>query len=222
MRAFYPNTETIIFAEHFGSDGIAKGEAGYDQKCDELRGFVFEPIRAYLASEWEAAGLTAKDLNECTQSQMSGHYFTRTQWALPTAEKYKLMQERANEHLSREYEDLRREYEDLRREYEDLRREYEDLRRPFNATESRPYTDVWDFKTVQDYPGKHPCEKPLQMIEHIIQTSSREGAMVLDCFAGSGVVGRACRSFKREAILCEVDRRWYDRMTQELSQGRMF
>ncbi len=37
MRVYYPNTERIIFAEHYGADNKAKGEAGYGAKCDELR-----------------------------------------------------------------------------------------------------------------------------------------------------------------------------------------
>ena len=40
LRAFFPASETIIFAEHYGADNAAKGEAGYVQRCDELRGFV--------------------------------------------------------------------------------------------------------------------------------------------------------------------------------------
>jgi len=96
LRAYYPNTERIIFAEHFSADNMAKGEAGYVAKCDELRGFVFEPLRAYLAGEWERAGLTSKDANTATNSQMAGHYLSRVQWTLPTDEKYKQLQEYAN------------------------------------------------------------------------------------------------------------------------------
>jgi site-specific DNA-methyltransferase (adenine-specific) len=210
-RSFFPNNERIIFAEHYGADNIAKGEAGYVAKCDDLRGFVFEPLRAYLDGERERAGITPRQVNEYTKTQMAGHWFTRVQWALPTAKHYAAMRElfhlRGNWQentragfLRREYEDLRREYEDLRREYEDLRREYEDLRRPFSVTADVPYTDVWTFPTVQHYKGKHPCEKPLAMMEHIIRASTRPGAVVLDCFAGSGVTGQACRNLGREFI----------------------
>ena len=51
LRAPFPASETIIFAEQFGADNMAKGEAGYGANCDELRGFVFEPLRAYLDGE---------------------------------------------------------------------------------------------------------------------------------------------------------------------------
>jgi site-specific DNA-methyltransferase (adenine-specific) len=209
MRTFFPESEYIVFSEHYGADNIAKGEAGYVAKCDELRGFVFEPLRAYIAGEWQRAGLTARDANAATGTQMAGHYLTQTQWALPTEANYEKLRHYANrnggEYLRREYEDLRREYEDLRREYEDLRREYEDLRRPFSVTAEVPYTDVWTFPTVQHYKGKHPCEKPLAMMEHIVRASTRPGAAVLDCFAGSGSTGVACRRLGRDFVGIELD-----------------
>lgn len=221
LRSFFPQTEAIIFAEHYNSDNYAIGSAGYVAKCDELRGFVFEPLRAYIAGEFERAGMLTTEGKiaanvACGFSASSGgmasrHYFSQSQWQLPTQQHYEAMRQLLNQ-SGGNY---------LRREYEDLRREYEDLRRPFNASDKRPYTDVWDFATVQDYPGKHPCEKPLRMMEHIIETSSREGATVLDCFAGSGVVGEACRNFGRKAILCEVDEKWARKIKARMKQRRL-
>jgi site-specific DNA-methyltransferase (adenine-specific) len=223
-RIWFPQTERIIFAEHYGADNIAKGEAGYVSKCDELRGFVFEPLRAYLDCERARSGLTVRQVAEAFQHKsgsrtvtgMAGHWFGQVQWALPTLENYEWLREllhlRGNWEqnaregfLRREYEDLRREYEDLRREYEDLRREYEDLRRPFSVTADVPYTDVWTFPTVQHYKGKHPCEKPLAMMKHIIRASTRPGAVVLDCFTGSGATGEACLNLGRQFIGIEKD-----------------
>ena len=42
LRSFIPLSERIIFAEHFGADNNAKGEAGYIAACDNLRGFVLQ------------------------------------------------------------------------------------------------------------------------------------------------------------------------------------
>ena len=213
QRSFFPVSEAIIFAEHKGADNMAKGEARYAAKCDELRGFVFEPLRAYLAAERDRAGFTGATVDAAfriktgnPKSGMAGHWFGRVQWALPTAENYVWLRELFGVgFLRREYEDLRREYEDLRREYEDLRREYEDLRRPFNVSADVPYTDVWSFPTVGRRVGKHPCEKPLAMMEHIITASSRPGAVVLDPFMGSGVTGEAALRHGRQFIGIEAD-----------------
>jgi site-specific DNA-methyltransferase (adenine-specific) len=96
----------------------------------------------------------------------------------------------------------------LKREYEDLKREYEDLRRPFYATPNSPYTDVWEFPTVNTYPGKHPAEKPLAMIRHIVRTSSRPDAVVLDPFIGSGTTAEAAVLEGRHFIGGDFDMHW--------------
>jgi site-specific DNA-methyltransferase (adenine-specific) len=233
LRNWWPTSERIIFAEHYGADNMAKGEAGYAAKCDELRGFIFEPLRAYIVGEFERAGLDAKKIAEVlgvSKTMVSQHYLSSSQWGLPTAEKYNKLREYANrnggEYLGREYEDLRREYEDLRREYEDLRREYEDLRRPFNVTSDVPYTDVWTFKTVQAYDGKHVCEKPLALMEHIILASTRPGAIVFDPFMGSGSTGHAAVINGRSFVGCEMDADHFKSASQRINnaaaQTRLF
>ena len=195
------------------------GEQQYIEASDDLRGFIFEPLRAYLASEWERAGLTRADADAATSSFMSGHYLSQVQWMLPTREKYHQLRDYANNH-NHGGEYLRREYEDLRREYEDLRREYEDLRRPFAVTADVPYTDVWTFPTVSAYPSKHPCEKPQAMMEHIIRASSRERAMVLDCFMGSGNVGRAALALGRSFIGIELAEHWHSIACQRIAAAQ--
>ena len=201
LRAFFPASESIIFAEHVGADSAAKGEAGYVQRCDELRGFVFEPLRKYLDDERIKSGVSKKQIECATSTQMCSHWFTQSQWAMPTQKHYETMRALFNQSGGDLY---------LRREYEDLRREYEDLRRPFSVTPDVPYTDVWDFPTVQFYKGKHPCEKPLALMEHIITASSRPGDVVLDPFCGSGVTGIAARKHNRRFIGIERDPSWVD------------
>ncbi len=220
-RIWFPQTERIIFAEHYGADNIAKGEAGYVSKCDKLRGFVFEPLRAYLDGERARSGLTVRQVAEAFQQKsgsrtvtgMAGHWFGQVQWALPTLGNYEWLRELL--HLRGNWEQNARKGF-LRREYEVLRREYEDLRRPFSVTADVPYTDVWTFPTVQHYKGKHPCEKPLAMMEHIIRASTRPGAVVLDCFAGSGATGEACLSLGREFIGIEKDPAYADQARRRL------
>ena len=235
LRMWLPETERIIFAEHYGADNMAKGEAGYEAKCDELRGFVFEPLRAYLAGERDRAGFTTRRVAEAYQMKsgsrtvtgMAGHWFERVQWTLPTAENYEWLRELfAGDYLRREYDYLRREYEDLRREYEDLRREYEDLRRPFSVTARDQWSDVWDFDPVQAYAGKHPCEKPLPLLCHILKASTKPGAVVFDPFAGSGSMGEACHMLGREFIGVELCPDNYAKAAQRIAavkaQERLF
>jgi len=214
LRSFLSPWEACIFAEHYGADNSAMGVAGYQQKCDELRGFVFEPLRAYLAGEMERAGHSLVSVNKAWREWkggnggMSSHWFTTSQWSLPTAANYQWLRELFNAKGD----------EHLRREYEDLRREYEDLRRPFQVTADVPYTDVWTFPTVSHYKGKHPCEKPVELMEHIIRSSTRPGALVLDPFAGSGTTGVACRNLGREFVGIEMSEE-YARAARERIEG---
>jgi site-specific DNA-methyltransferase (adenine-specific) len=223
-RSWYPTGERIIFAEHYGADNMAKGEAGYHAKCDELRGFVFEPLHRYMIAEFEAARLTRQEVDHHFRTANVSQYWLQPRgFIIPTKEKYAGLQILRPQHFRREYEDLRREYEDLRREYEDLRQEYEALRRPFAVTASVPYTDVWTFPTVQAYEGKHPCEKPLALLEHIITASTRPGATVRDDFMGGGSTGVACIRTGRKFIGIEKDARYFEiarqRLENELRQG---
>ena len=199
-------------------------EAGWHNKADKetLRSFLspweevifaehyFEPLRLYLASERDRAGWTtrrvAEEYQKVTGSRtvtgMAGHWFERVQWALPTAANYQWLRQLFNQ-SGGDY----------------LRREYEDLRRPFAVTPDVPYTDVWTFKTVQAYKGKHPCEKPVDMMEHIIRTSTKPGAVVLDCFAGSGSTGVACARNDRSFIGIEKDESWADYARRRIAEA---
>jgi adenine-specific DNA-methyltransferase len=205
LRQWLPESERIVFAEHYGADNMAKGEAGYEAKCDELRGFVFEPLRAYMSEEIRRAGWTPGRLNEAMGFAPRGmaetRYFGRSQWQLPTEPHYAKMRAIVN---SGGGEYLRREYEELRREYEELRREYEELRRPFSVTARVQWSDVWHFDPAQVYPGKHPCEKPQPLLLHILQASTRPDAVVFDPFTGGGSLGEACHTLGRKFIGVEM------------------
>jgi site-specific DNA-methyltransferase (adenine-specific) len=76
------------------------------------------------------------------------------------------------------------------------------------VTAEVPYTDVWVFDTVQHYPGKHSCEKPLALMEHIVQTSSRPGDTVAEFFGGSGTTGEAAVRHGRNALVVELSPEW--------------
>ena len=217
MRAFFPQTERIVFCEHIGADGVAKGESGWVGKCDQLRVFVFEKLRTWLVDEKQKSGLTNKQLLDLS-STFHTHYWARSQWALPTEKDYKAFREACGGIA------FGRPYEELRQEYEELRQEYEELRRPFSVTRESQYTDVWNFEVVGGYAGKHPCEKPLDLMEHIIGSSTKQNAIVLDCFAGSGATGAACLRLGRKFIGIEKDAKHFRscsaRLENELSRPR--
>ena len=83
---------------------------------------------------------------------------------------------------------------------------------------SVPYTDIWSFQTVAAEPGKHPAEKPLPLLRHIIEASSRPGDAVMDCMMGSGSTLDAARQCGRQGIGIEKDPHWYQHALRRLRQ----
>lgn len=63
--------------------------------------------------------------------------------------------------------------------------------------------DVWTgsiTKPSEKKYGKHPTQKPLYLLERIIQASTRENDLVLDPFCGSSTTGVACKMLNRKYI----------------------
>ena len=87
---------------------------------------------------------------------------------------------------------------------------YEDVVRPFFVNNDVEYTDVWHFPSVRQYKGKHPAEKPLDLLSHIIRSSTFEDDIVLDCFSGSGNTLVAALDEGRYAIGIEIDEDWVE------------
>ncbi|MBQ8460573.1 site-specific DNA-methyltransferase [bacterium] len=73
---------------------------------------------------------------------------------------------------------------------------------------------------------KHPTIKPLKIFETLIENSTKEGDVVLDCFSGSGTTAIACHNLKRKYICIEKDKTFYDiscdRLYNATCQGSLF
>ena len=61
----------------------------------------------------------------------------------------------------------------------------------------------FDYPVLKKSDRVHQSEKPVELIEAILEYVTFEGDIVLDQFAGSGVVGEACLNKNRFAILIE-------------------
>ena len=72
----------------------------------------------------------------------------------------------------------------------------------------------------------HPTEKPVNLLEYLIEKSSKQGDLVLDCFSGSASTAIACHSTDRLFIGSELDKSYYDksieRIQNHVSQQKLF
>lgn len=219
-RSFYPEGESVVFAEARGDD--------YEDACKELRRRVFFPIGDYFRAEREAVGLTRSEaevaLGFVLSSDPTRGTALYTRWeeaaSLPTLKTYKQMRALWPGRFVRPHEALRADYDALRADYERLRGDFEALRRPFN-TSGGPVTDIWHFPPVAPYPGKHECEKPAALIDHIIRASSRPGDTVADFFLGSGVTAERAFILGRSFVGSEVQAKWCERAAHRVDGARV-
>lgn len=64
----------------------------------------------------------------------------------------------------------------------------------------------------------HPNEKPLELIKTLLDECSYENNIIIDPFAGSGVVGEACMHESRRYVLIERERRYYEQIVNRLGE----
>lgn len=72
----------------------------------------------------------------------------------------------------------------------------------------KPFRCECDEKITQKRITKgnfHPTVKPVKLMAYLIKLGSRENDVVLDCFAGSGTTGVACKMLARKYILIEKE-----------------
>jgi len=96
---------------------------------------------------------------------------------------------------------------------------YEDVVRVFTIDGDKQFTDVWTFQSVRPYKGKHPAEKPIDLLEHAIAATTYPGDVVLDCFAGSGSTAVAAVGLGRLSVSMEIERKWASRAAARVKEA---
>lgn len=227
LRAYFPATERVLFAEHYLGPYRPKDD-GYKRKGAELKQSLMAPLIDYFRSARASLGVTTKEIADATSKEnMVSHWFGASQWLLPGEADYQKLQalftriatekDQPSE-LVQPYHQLVTTYHSLNRKYCELAEEYKSLRRHFAVTAVVPYTDVWTYKPVQFYPGKHPCEKPADMLRDIINASSRPGDLVADFFMGSGSAIKEAVKLGRRAIGVELETDRFNQTVEEITE----
>jgi site-specific DNA-methyltransferase (adenine-specific) len=68
----------------------------------------------------------------------------------------------------------------------------------------KTHHSVWNYDMAPRN-KVHITPKPLELLETLLMHTTDEDDLVLDCFAGSGSLGAACKKLKRKCILIEKD-----------------
>ena len=86
-----------------------------------------------------------------------------------------------------------------------------DLMREENG--GKQMKSVWTFtspKNSEKTFGKHPTQKPIDLLNRIIKASTNEGDMVLDPFLGSGTTAVSCVLNNRKYIGIEKEKEYFE------------
>jgi len=86
--------------------------------------------------------------------------------------------------------------------------------------ENTQMRSVWSMGTPKmnekEY-GKHPAQKPLDLLKRIVLASTKENDIILDPFCGSGTTGVACKCLNnRYFIGIEIDKSYCDTAKKRL------
>ncbi len=146
------------------------------------------PGRLYLEAARQRSGLSNAAIDAALGvSGMARHWFTWTQWCLPSEERYRQLRA-ILPGLDRTLADLKAEHESV---WAAFRARWEAIRAPFVCPMG--LGNVWSTGQVagperlKDGNGDtmHPCQKPLSFAERMIRASSRPGSVCWAPFGGT-------------------------------------
>ena len=150
-------------------------------------------IRDLLQERKLDSGLSAKEINEYLGKASNGG----GTWSTIAG----LKQKNRTEPTKRDWEMLDKLFGNLPK--------YEDVVYTFNLPMG--LTDVFDDINFYGVKKNHPTEKPLKLMERIIECGSNVGDLVLDIFSGSGSTAIASINCDRRYLGCELDMEYYEK-----------
>lgn len=82
-------------------------------------------------------------------------------------------------------------------------------------------SDILEFNVVPNRNGKlHPTQKPIELMEWLVNTYSNENDIVLDNCMGSGTTGIACQNLNRNFIGIEKNEKYFNIAKERLKNNK--
>jgi len=90
--------------------------------------------------------------------------------------------------------------------------------------ESSVYSKDWHINNLAPFGAHresvdHPCPRPLQAVEYVINIATRPGDVVIDPFMGSGTTGIACVLHGRDFIGMEISEKYFNLARKRIAQA---
>ena len=179
LRQWYPHSERILFAEPAVNGNLFRSPfAELLRNCRHQTGMTMNELTAIIGAHGKINHGGAVSNWEAGRNTPSRDQYQKLRAAILATSKVASMPE------------------------------YEDAIRVFTMDSSKEFTDVWNFPSVRPYKGKHPAEKPAELLEHAIKATTYPGDIVLDCFGGSGSTAIAAINLQRLAVCMEIEPQW--------------
>ena len=116
---------------------------------------------------------------------------------------------------------------------------FNEIREPYSENINRPKSklkyyhpdgkvigDVWNINILGQNDKKercgYPTQKPLELIEKIIKSSSNENDLVADFYLGSGTTVIACEKLNRNFIGCDINKEAIEVTNKRLNNLGLF
>lgn len=195
-----------------------------DEKClfvmcggDSVQGFCvnaddysdnMDKVRLYLESEIKKLNQSDKKIANALgwkDGRTVNHWYSKSQFALPTKENYIALREYGNKVLASS--------DFLKKDYDELKKDFYAGRAYFDNTHDN-MNNVWHFSRTdskeRELTGGHATPKPIALCSRAIKSSSRENETVLDFFGGSGSTLIACEQLNRRCYMLELSPKYCD------------
>ena len=78
-----------------------------------------------------------------------------------------------------------------------------------DTSQRYPYV-ILKYNSVKGKDKKHPTQKPVDLLEYLVNTYTNDGDLILDNCMGSGTTGVACKNLNRRFIGIEKDIDYYN------------
>lgn len=181
-------------------------------------------LEEWLRHEWERSGLPLSLANKAcgVQNAATRKYLSRdTLWYFPSPEMFARLVEFANRYGKPEGIP----YFSLDGQRPLTREEWAGMRAKFYCRVG--VTNVWRLPPLNgkervrlnNKKSLHPNQKPLELIQLIIESSSDVGDMVWEPFGGLCTTALACLRLGRRCRSAEKDMRFYERAVRRLQHG---
>jgi len=168
-----------------------------DNFPEEWRG-----VLNYLKNERDKVNWKTSDVITITGKSSASHYFTESQFLIPTEEHYNKLKQEAKGKA------FQKEFKQLKKEASQILDGIKNKRAYFNNTHDN-MNNVWNFErtsqTEREHTGGHATPKPLELCERAIKSSCPEQGLVVDAFLGSGSTMVASHQLNRKCYGMELD-----------------